>query len=471
MVCLVLVCVGVLTASPAVFAQDADALRDTVDALQRQLADVQKQLAELEAQQKETAAAVEAAPAAARPKNSLDVFWKDGLKLETPKNENGVQPFKLKIGGRIQNDWFWGDADSDLDTIGSLEDGTEFRRARIAIGGDIYEDFFFNAQYDFADDASFKDVYMGAKHVPYVGTVKIGHFKEYGSLDELTSSKDIMFIERALPNVFAPSRNVGLGLQNTFLTDDRLNVGVGVFRETDSFGEGFGDDNYAFTGRVTGVPWQSEDGENLVHVGIWGSQRWMDASGYRVRQRPEVHLTPRYLDTFDDIGAVDGVALFGAEAALVYSRYSVMTEYMLQRINRPSMSDLTFQGAYVQVGVFLTKGDHRPYKKSAGIFDKIKPQKNFQFGKDGGWGAWEVAARYSHLDLTSDGVDAGEEDNLTLGVNWFLNPNLRWSLNYVHAWVDRDTAIINNDGDPDEETFPPVDGDFNGVVTRFQVTW
>lgn len=477
-VCAALTCAALLGLSGAASAQESvEDLKKTVEDLQRMLQDAMNRLSELEKQQEETAAAVAASPAAERPKDSMDVFWKEGLRLETPANEEGVKPFALKISGRIQNDWFWGDEDDDLETVDSAEDGVEFRRARIAVGGTIYEDFIFNAEYDFAEDAEFKDVYLGAQNIPYAGTARIGHYKEFGSLDELTSDNDTMFLERALPNIFVPSRNVGLGLNNAFLGNEdgenqRLALGIGVFRETDDFGFDSGDgEGMAFTGRATGVPWLSEDGANLVHLGIWGTVRNTEEDDFRIRQRPEIHLAPRFIDTFDDIGEVDGTSAMGGELGLTWGRVSAMGEYIVSWIERPGGEDVMFSGAYGQVGVFLTK-DHRGYKYEEGVFDKVKPNKPFKIGKDRkGWGAWEAAVRYSHLDLDDEDVEAGTQDDVTVGVNWFINPNLRWSLNYVHAWVDRDNAIIFLDGTADEETFPPVDGDFDGVVTRFQVTW
>jgi phosphate-selective porin OprO/OprP len=363
------------------------------------------------------------------------------------------------------------------------EDGVEFRRARLAIGGTIYEDFIYNAEYDFAEDAEFKDVFLGAllpagKDPEFGGgKVRIGHYKEFGSLDELISDNDTLFIERALPNVFVPSRNVGLGADYAFFGNEdgdnqRMTIAAGVFRDTDDFGFGTGDgDGYAFTGRATGVPWQSEDGANVLHAGIWGSVRGTESDDFRIRQRPEIHLAPRYLDTFDEIGAIDGAAMFGGELGLTHGRFTAMAEYLAQMLEREGAEDVLFSGFYAQFGAFLTK-DHRGYKHEEGIFDKVKPSKPFSIGKDReGWGAWEAALRYSHLDLDDEDVDAGTMDDITVGVNWFINPNLRWSLNYVHAWVDRDNVIVFLDGTADEETFPAVDGDFDGVVTRFQVTW
>ena len=94
------------------------------------------------------------------------------------------------------------------------------------------------------------------------------------------------------------------------------------------------------------------------------------------------------------------------------------------------IGDPDFWGAYVQASYFLT-GEHRPYKTSNGTFDKVKPLKNY--GKEGGPGAWELAARYSYLNLNDAGVDGGRLRDLTLGLNWYLNPNLRIMWNYIFA--------------------------------------
>ncbi len=80
---------------------------------------------------------------------------------------------------------------------------------------------------------------------------------------------------------------------------------------------------------------------------------------------------------------------------------------------------------------FLT-GEHRKYKESSGAFSRVKPKSNFLDGK-GGLGAWEVAARYSEIDLNDPdaGILGGEVRDFTVGVNWHLNPNARVMLNYV----------------------------------------
>ena len=125
----------------------------------------------------------------------MQIHWEEGLRIDS---DDGL--FKLRIGGRIQLDGAIMDADNNLERrgIGDLEDSLEFRRARIYIQGDIYEDYFFKVQYDFAGgDADFEDVYMGMRNLPYVGNIMVGQFKEPFGLEELTSSNCITFMERS----------------------------------------------------------------------------------------------------------------------------------------------------------------------------------------------------------------------------------------------------------------------------------
>ena len=89
--------------------------------------------------------------------------WKNGLRFET-----GDGKFKFKLGGRIMNDWGWFSENSAIKrVIGDQVDGTEFRRARLYIAGEIYNNIGFKAQYDFAGgDVDFKDVYLELKKIP-----------------------------------------------------------------------------------------------------------------------------------------------------------------------------------------------------------------------------------------------------------------------------------------------------------------
>ncbi len=357
----------------------------------------------------------------------LRLYWKDGIRAETAD-----QSFRLKIGGRIMNDWTFYGADRSLESsTGAFEDGTEFRRARLYVAGEVYGNVIFKAQYDFAGgDADFKDVYLGLKGLPGGSKLQIGHFKEPFGLEVLTSSKYITFMERSLPTAMLAERNTGIGVSGHCF-DERLTWAGGIFRDTDGFGDGSGN-GYNFTGRVTGLPLYQEDGARLVHIGLAYSHRNVDDS-VRFRERPESHLAPRLVDTGSL--AADAVDLVGVESAVVLGPASLQGEYVHASVDGSAGMSPDFGGYYVQASYFLT-GEHRPYKRSHGAFGRVKPQENF-IGKDGGGtGAVELALRYSSIDLSDAGVAGGELDDITVGVNWHLNPNTRVMANYVRADLD-----------------------------------
>ena len=354
------------------------------------------------------------------------VYWKEGLNLATLDGD-----FKLKIGGRLQTDWLWSSEDNAIKSdVGKQEDGVEVRRARLYFSGLIYGNVEYKLQFDFAGgEAVLKDAYLGLTDFP-LGKLRMGHFKEPFSLEELTSSKYITFLERALPNIFAPSRNTGFMLHNV-ASDERMTAAIGVFRDTDDFGENVDDGGYNVTGRVTALPIYENKGANLLHLGAAYSYRNPDNS-VRYRQRPEAHLTDRFVDT--GFFASDQVDLVGLEAAWVKGPLSLQGEYMIADADRlGSGSDVKFDGYYVQASYFLT-GEHRSYKTSEAAFSRIKPKKNYSAGV--GPGAWEVKARYSGLDLSDSDIAGGELNDITTGVNWYLNPNTKIMWDYVHADKD-----------------------------------
>lgn len=359
--------------------------------------------------------------------NDLRLYWKDGIRAETADGS-----FKLKMGGRIMNDWALFGPDNSLKAAkGPFEDGTEFRRARLYLAGEVSGNVIFKAQYDFAGgDADFKDVYIGLKGLPGNTTVKVGHFKEPFGLEVLTSSKYITFMERALPTAFIAERNTGIGASGHSF-DERLTWAGGVFRQADGFGDATGD-AYNVTGRVTGLPLYQDGGQRLVHVGLAYSHRNPDNT-VRFRERPEVHISPRLVDTANIVA--DDVDLVGVESAAVFGPASLQGEYVHTSVDATSGPSLDFDGYYVQASYFLT-GEHRPYKRSHGAFSRVKPLRNFIGKGGGGPGAVELAVRYSSIDVSDRSVAGGELDDVTVGLNWYLNPNTRVMANYVRADLD-----------------------------------
>lgn len=361
--------------------------------------------------------------------NLFRVYWKNGLKLGTDDDR-----FELSIGGRSQFDFGFFTQNRNFEQLnGKQPDASGFRRLRFKIGGTIYERYIFSAEVDFAGgDADFKDVYVGITDVPGVGTLTIGHQHEPFGLETRTSNLHITFMERSVAHTFSPERNTGIRVARAF--EGRYTASAGVFRESDDFGSGSGDGDYNLSGRVTALLLDQEEGRRLVHVGGAYSYRNDNGTGMRFRARPEVNLVNRPVDT--GTFATDGVHAYGLEGAVVFDSFSAQGEYVIVDADSVPGSSGQFEAGYVFVSYFLT-GEHRPYKRSAGVFDRIKPKSNAFEGDGCGCGAWELGFRVSMIDLNSGGIRGGEMTDLTAGVNWYLNPNVKTMFNFVHSDLDR----------------------------------
>ncbi len=379
---------------------------------------------------------------------TMRVYWKDGLRFETADKR-----YKFRLGGRMHYDIGFFDPDTDTKnavetTVGTtktrIEDGSEFRRARIEMSGEVGDRVDWAASYDFANSTTnFRNLYAGVKDLCF-GNLRAGQFKEPYGLEQITSSNHLTFMERSLMNAFVPAYNAGL-MAFDAVASERITWAVGAFRTGTDNGEvSKGDGEWATTARLTGLPYFDEDGSDYVHLGVGVSRRSPTDDTITFSTKPEANLAPSYLSIAVPAETYD---LIGAEAAWVEGSFLLQGEYTLASVDAPSgvTNDPDFSGYYVQASWILT-GENRPYRKANGCFDAIKPEEN-AFGKDHGRGAWEVAARYSSIDLTDDGLDEGTLTDITFGVNWYLNPNTRVMANYILA--DLEPTAPAPEGDTD----------------------
>jgi phosphate-selective porin OprO/OprP len=384
--------------------------------------------------------------------------WSNGFKLE--RNDGA---FKLKFGGRINNDWAMVDLNESLENaIGGEGHGTEFRRARIFLSGTLYDRVLFKANYEFANSGNgttkLKDVYVGLKNLGPLGTVIVGHQKEPLSLEAMTSSKNINFMERSLTETFTPGRNTGFAAFNNHL-DKRIFWHVGAFKDTNNSGFGFEDEGrWNLTGRLVGVPLYEGEGEKVVHLGFGYSHQFRGGDDFELQyqRRPESHLAPYLANTGSTPISTNDVNIINPEFAIVWGPASFQGEYTRSWVQGDDgMRDTTFWGAYAQLSYFLT-GERRNYLIGSGRFGRVKPHANFNPLK-GDWGAFQLATRFSYLDLNDKFARGGKMWDITAGINWHLYPNTRLSLNYVHSELD----------DRGVDTDPDLDGNADIVQARF----
>ena len=128
-------------------------------------------------------------------------------------------------------------------------------------------------------------------------------------------------------------------------------------------------------------------------------------------------------------------------------------------VDSSANNDPKFWGGYIFGSYFLT-GEHRQYRidDGGGEFTRVNINDNFDL-KHHTWGAWEIALRYSMLDFNNKAIQGGKENNWTSAINWYLNANLRFSLNYVFAEIE-DRFIGSTFID---------DANVNIWMTRFQI--
>lgn len=445
---------------------------------------------------------------------------KEKKRDEAEKKKAAAFP-TFKITGFTQLDTaFYAQDSENRAVVGDGQDGTGFRRARLAVNGKVAENTGYQMEMDFATAGrpSFFDCYIDQMELPLLGTVRVGQFCQPFSVDALTGFRNLTFLERSLPFLaFVPFRRVGISSSN-ISEDERWALIVSAFRSggfnnaplgDDRFATDFGDvGGYAMSTRATHLLFYDDNAEDryLWHMGggynysqlgandAFGSGLPGNAGSprpfYQARTSPEfgslgyselsssfgnaVNGTPSFVDT--GRYEANNFHLFGLESVGQWGAWGSTCEYMATVVDSVA-GPVVYQGGYAQVAYRLT-GEHRAYDKRTGTLGKLKANHDFLTSKGcvRGWGAWEIAARYSIVDLTNPASLSGHYYNsatntftgsaasgaagngllqdTTLGLGWFLNTHTKFQFNWIHAMLDN-----TNKGFSDASLY----------VTRFQV--
>ncbi len=331
----------------------------------------------------------------------------------------------------------------DKNTYNEIGNGIIVRRARFAVKAKLWKNWYGELDLDFAGAVmELKDAYMKYTTNNNKTNIKIGNFKEGFSMESTTTSRYVTFIERSLVNEFAPSRHIGLnattwGEHYTLIGGLHFQK-VGEFEETDftkTNNKKYGiDEGYSVTGRLVGRPIATND--FTIHVGMNGSYRtpktsWEIHDAYRVSTKSLSKVNrKKYLDT-DDIMGVTHRVIYGAEFATYYKNIMFQGEYMMQDLYRTeTFSTAHFDGFYAQVGYILFGGKYQ-YNKAEAEPTQVKRGKK--------WGDIELAFRYDYLNLNDFNakVYGGAADGYTFGINYHVNHNIKFMLNYTYLNHDR----------------------------------
>jgi phosphate-selective porin OprO and OprP len=351
----------------------------------------------------------------------------------------------INISGAAQIDAIWFAQDeANRDVVGDAQDVAGFRRARLGALGQLADNVAYKIEYDFGFPGrpNFTDVWVDVAELPTVGHVRIGQWKQPFSMEPATSFREIMFMERSLAFALVPFRQIGVGVYDTLL-DEAATYAISVYRfPTDAFGNAAGDGGYGMTTRETMLLWSNDCGDTL-HLGASYTCNTSSTDTIRIRSTPEVGFTqldvnnvssfpiPFFVDT--GVLPLANYQVIGAELATGVGSLLFQSEIMCAMVNQQGAPFLQLPAGYAQLGYVLT-GERREYNTQAAAYGRVVP--NAPFGK-GGPGAIEVAGRYSVIDLNDANVQGGRLQDLTFGVNWYLNKFTRLEFNYVNPVLDR----------------------------------
>ncbi len=375
--------------------------------------------------------------------------------------------------GPITTDLRRGAAATDTSHARDLSSGTDFRRARIGIDGRVFGDWDYNIVYEFGGAGEEDAGHAYEMWIQYSGLkpfhARIGAFAPSYGLDDQDSTNGMMFLERAAVSDIARGLAGGDSREgaeiwangdrwyfNTAVTGRAVGV---VNSQATGISQPF-DSQLSFIGRLGFLPVRTDNA--VVWLGVHGSyiDRPADtggpdtaANGVRygitLQERPELRVDgTRLIST----GAINSrhADTVGLEAAAQFGSLFLQSEYESIKIERMNavagVGDPDFHGYYIDAAYVLT-GEKRRFNTATWAFDGPAVNRPFS-ARNGTWGAFEVAARYSDVDLnyhagalgaapTTDAVRGGEQKIWTGGLNWYPNSFVRFMLDYQDVTIDR----------------------------------
>jgi phosphate-selective porin OprO/OprP len=380
-----------------------------------------------------------------------------------------------------------------------FDESQGFRRDRVRMEGTIYDSVDFVWEYDFATAMNPKnfqavqgttlvaaqgssvftgtgitDMNVTLKYIPYIQNVSVGSFLVPFSFELATSDRWMDFIERSAAfDSFVPATNFAnytLGAR-TFGWNEAETFTYAASASMNNFWDGASGFDYGndpmFTGRVTALPYYdaSTAGRYMLEVGLSGNAFHCqadplaagapDATQLRSRLATREYLSP-LTPSITNTGTIDGKEQYteGAEVVGQYGPVSFQSEFYASQVTDDNGAGgvgteaLGFKGCYAEVMYFLT-GENRNYNRQRANWERVVPYEDWvrvpgEYGRACGHGAWQIGARYSYVDLNDKAVHGGQESEFTLGLNWFLNPNLKFQFNYDATYRDEETVAAGS---------------------------
>lgn len=281
-------------------------------------------------------------------------------------------------------------------------------------------------------------------------TLSIGKQKEPISMERIMSMVALPFQERtAGVDTLLPSRNLGVILSGMEF-DERMSWAGSVFNDWLDSGGSRSDSATQYIGRVTALALVTKDESNLLHIGI-GYRHSNAKEGITTGTGPEINMAPDFIDTGPLFTANKSVAI-NYELSWRKGPMWLSSEYTKVDVDDTPSGDLSFSGYHFSASWVLT-GEMRSYNHKNGSFGFVPISRPVN---QGGWGAWEVGARYSHTDLSDKDILGGEMDVYSLALNWWLRPDFNVNINWRFVKLDKPASIGG----------PILSGQSSGFVSR-----
>ncbi|MFT6528712.1 MAG: phosphate-selective porin OprO/OprP [Psychrosphaera sp.] len=290
------------------------------------------------------------------------------------------------------------------------------RRARLSFKTDIDDNWKSKFQLGFADgETEIKDAYLEYGGWSFAD-LTIGVQKEGFGLEKVTSSRNLLMIERSMiSEAFAPGRSLGVSLASELPS---------LFWQLGYYQPDAEEATSALTGRVAWIPWQQD--ENLLHLGFAFSEREYEGNEFRINETLEVYTADSLIEG-ERINA-DNVSLKGVELLWIQDKFTFMAEWQKAAVTSISQVNNDYEGKYLQFSYQLTDG-YRKYKNGS----LSSPSES----------GWELTGRYSELLLNQENKEA---QTYGIGINYSVNKNIKWMADYIQAdYLDVGNDLVSGD--------------------------
>ncbi len=371
---------------------------------------------------------------------------------------------KLVFQSEDQSFRWWFDSRLQMDAafyFGSkndMSDGTVFRRLTFAMKATFYNDWDAEFDVDLAEGVygdrgvDLRDMWVKYR-VPGIGLAfQVGHFKEPFGMERLNSSRLLMFLERAsVSNAFPLGRRMG-AVVRYWNNHGQFAGGIFGHEPGTRIDKGQRDEGYGTNVRLSLAP-INKHGKN-VHIGGAMSYRIPDAvpdlreNTIEIRARHETYVSDHKLLHTGDITDVDYYTRYGSELMAIYGPFYFQSEAMGTTIERwYGKPRVHLKGGYAMAAYVLT-GETRYYYVDEGEIGPIEKPKHK-------WGALELAARVSTLDLNDfdAGIRGGKSKQWMLGLNYYPNVNIKLQFNYSQVDFDQYATRKGNLQGNDDHSF------------------